>query len=68
MRKAVLAIVLAISSVCFGVLSVVSAASAPATNSVGSNPTVRSLEPLTPNLVSSPLYELPQVFEHGNCS
>lgn len=68
MRKAVWAIVLAVSSVCFGILSVVSAASAPATNSVGSNPTVRSLEPLTPNLVSSPLYELPQVFEHGNCS
>ena len=72
MRRAFLATCLTAILFCFGVLSVGASVTAPATDPLKSNPTVRSLEPFssspTLSLTLEPLYELPEVFEHGDCS
>lgn len=68
MRKVLLVIFLATCVSSFGVLSLVSAASAPAKNVNVLRPVVRSLDDFVPRVLEKPLYELPEVFEHGDCS
>ena len=68
MRKVFLVVLVSVFVATFGALSLASAVSAPSEKVNVLGPSLRSLEGLMPDRLEKPLFELPEVFEHGDCS